>query len=270
MVNSNISFQHAPFAPDFLGETPIWSTEEQALYWIDCSEHTLFRWAEEVGARRWPMPERIGGVALTQGGVIVVLARGVHHFDPVHGKLVLIARSGLPAHISLHDCRCDREGQLWVGAIDSTFGPDNRHPGGGALMRLDGDRLTIVVPGFTVANGLAFSPDGGTLYATDTPTAKSAPGRLMHRAYCAFAGADFRHRGFEHGISRRRDGGCGWLLLGGDDVRRSPAPLPPGRGVGPGGGNRGESRHHALLRRVKSRHVVRDELPAYAVLPAGR
>ena len=50
-------------ADNHLGETPIWSADEQALYWINC-EHPpqLHRWHPASGARRiWPMPKRIGG-----------------------------------------------------------------------------------------------------------------------------------------------------------------------------------------------------------------
>ena len=169
MTTSTIRFERAPTPLNTLGETPLWSATEQALYWIDCNEHALMRWAPGApSADRWPMPDRIGGIALAPRGLIVVLARAIHHFDPASGALELIATTPLPAHVPLHECRCDRQGRLWVGGIDSTFSPDNRTPGGGAYMRLEGDRLVRVIEGVTIANGMAFSPSGDIFYAVDS------------------------------------------------------------------------------------------------------
>jgi sugar lactone lactonase YvrE len=42
----------------------------------------------------------------------------------------------------------------------------SRRPADGWFHRLDGDQLVRVVPGISVANGLAFSPDGRKMYAT--------------------------------------------------------------------------------------------------------
>ena len=52
-------------ADNHLGETPIWSASEQALWWVNC-EHPpeLHRWDPASGEHaKWPMPQRIGGFA---------------------------------------------------------------------------------------------------------------------------------------------------------------------------------------------------------------
>lgn len=160
-------------AGTWLGETPVWSPEEQALYWINCeNEPGLFRWDAASGARQyWPMPERIGGVILKDGGgAIVVLARGLHDFDFATGQLTLRVASPLPEHISLHEAQCDRDGRLWVGSINHRLRDAPTLPGGGMLFRLDGDTLVPEVEGINCANGLAFSPDGTRLYLSDSPT----------------------------------------------------------------------------------------------------
>ena len=70
-------------AGNLCGETPIWHGQEQALYWIDCDGRELLRWHEASDdVKRWPMPERVGGIALKQdGGALVTLASGL--FDEV-------------------------------------------------------------------------------------------------------------------------------------------------------------------------------------------
>lgn len=162
-------------AKNHLGETPVWSAAEQALYWVNCEEPPeLLRWDSRSGAvRRWPMPKRIGGFVLKQsGGALVVLADGLYDFDFASGSLALRVASPLPAGVSLHECVCDPAGRFWVGAINDAIGPDNLHPGGGALFRLDGDALVPVIEDVSCANGLAFSPDGRTLYFADSPTGR--------------------------------------------------------------------------------------------------
>jgi L-arabinonolactonase len=54
-----------------------------------------------------------------------------------------------------------------VGSFDHRF-PADRGAAGGAWFRLDGDILTPVIEGISVANGLAFSPDGQTVYTANT------------------------------------------------------------------------------------------------------
>ena len=66
-------------AGNHLGESPIWSATEQALWWVNCEQPPeLHRWDAATGMHRiWPMPQRIGGfVHKASGGLLVVLADG--------------------------------------------------------------------------------------------------------------------------------------------------------------------------------------------------
>jgi L-arabinonolactonase len=159
-------------ADNHLGETPIWSVSDQALYWANCEQPSaLERWSPATGERRtWAMPKRLGGFALKAGGgLVVVLADGLYELDDATGEVTLRTPSPLPPHVALHETGVDRQGRLWMGAYDHHWSPANRNSRDGALCRLDAGGLTPVVPGLSVANGLAFSPDGRTLYLADSP-----------------------------------------------------------------------------------------------------
>ena len=158
---------------DYLGETPVWSDAEQCLYWVNVEQpFSIHRWSVGQQIRdTWPMPKRVGGIALKErGGLIVVLADGLYDFDPARAGLSLRVASPLPSYVKLHECTTDRQGRLWVGAYDHRFSPESRQPAGGAYFRLDGDQLTPVIDKISIANGLAFSADSRVLYAADSAT----------------------------------------------------------------------------------------------------
>ena len=214
-------------AGTYLGETPVWSVAEQALYWVNCEhEPLLSRWDAATGARQdWPMPERIGGLVLKEGGgAIVALARGLYDFDFATGTLTLRVPSPLPDHISLHEVQCDRDGGLWVGSINHRLRDSPELPGGGMLFRLDGDTLVPEIDGINCAIGLAFSPDGTRLYLSDSPkatvecwTLDRASGRLTNRrTFSTIAAGD----GFVDGATVDSAGGYWATLVYGAAIRR--------------------------------------------------
>jgi len=82
-------------ADNHLGETPVWSAAEQALYWVNCEQPSaLHRWTPATGERQtWATPKRIGGFALKSGGgLVVVLADGIYDLDAASGGITLQAR----------------------------------------------------------------------------------------------------------------------------------------------------------------------------------
>jgi L-arabinonolactonase len=153
-----------------LGETPFWSEPEQALYWINCeAKPALQRFDPGTGKNRaWAMPERIGALALSEsGGVIVALASGVFSCDLVSGQLECLARNAAD-NLALHEGKCDRQGRFWIGSLDQ--GPASLgHVTRAVIHRLDGGHLSIIIRGIrVVTNGLAWSPDGRRMYWADS------------------------------------------------------------------------------------------------------
>jgi L-arabinonolactonase len=157
---------------DYVGETPIWSRGRGGLFWANCEDPPRLQFwdARTRDCQDWPVPQRLGGFVIKRsGGILLALADGLYDLDSSSGALTKRLASDMP-HAWLHECRCDPAGRLWVGSMDHRVGPDNLQPGGGRFFRLQGDELIPQVSGISCSNGLAFSPDGKTLYHTDAPT----------------------------------------------------------------------------------------------------
>ena len=152
-----------------LGECPLWSTAEQALYWVDINAPSLNRFDPSTGRNTvMPMPESIGCFALrARGGFVVALRGGVWLARPDGTLERRVAEPPYDlAHHRFNDGRCDRQGRFLAGTMN-----ERRDASTGALIRIDPDfRVTRVLGDMTISNGLAWSPDGRTMYHADTPT----------------------------------------------------------------------------------------------------
>lgn len=152
-----------------LGECPVWSVAEQVLYWVDINAPSLNRFDPATGRNAvMPMPESIGCFALRRNGGFVVALRGGFWLADAAGKLERKVSDApyVPAHHRFNDGRCDPQGRFLAGYMN-----EQRDTASAALVRLDPDfTQTRLLAGMTISNGLAFSPDGRTMYHTDTPT----------------------------------------------------------------------------------------------------
>lgn len=153
-----------------VGESPVWDAALGRLWWVDIRAPALHRTDPATGATEtWPMPEAIGSICLCRSGaVLLALRSGIHRFDPAQPGAVpqLLARPvGEPAHNRLNDGKASPEGRFLVGSMDDRA---EKLPVA-ALHSLDPDgRCTRLAAGFVISNGLAWSPDGRTLYHSDS------------------------------------------------------------------------------------------------------
>lgn len=175
-----------PVAPSLLGESPLWHPDEQVLYWVDIPGLQLNRYKPADGRHdEWHFPsEPACCVPLLGGGLLLAMRDGLWRFDPATGQRQRIAKPPYdPTRQRFNDGKADAQGRFWIGTLD-----DQRLPAA-ALYRLDRGGLAKLADGITVSNGLAFSPDGRTLYWSDT------------KAHAVFA---FDVDGHDGSLSRRR------------------------------------------------------------------
>lgn len=155
------------------GETPVWSVAEQKLFWVDQEAHRLNAFDPATGHNEaWQMPAHVSSFALRGAGepIVVALRTGLFDFDRASGALTRIG--GAPPYDQAthryNDGRCDRQGRYLIGSVDLSY-YQTRQAGGAAIYRLDETGLAEVIPGITCSNGMAFSPDGRTMYLADSP-----------------------------------------------------------------------------------------------------
>lgn len=149
-----------------LGEGPVWSARERALWLVDIKGRRIHRFDERTRAlRSWAAPEEVGFIVPARGGGFVCgLKSGLHQFDPERGAFEPITRvdSDRPRN-RLNDGYVDRAGRLWFGTMDNEEASAT-----GALYRFDERGLQRCDEGYVITNGPVVSPDGRTLYHVDT------------------------------------------------------------------------------------------------------
>ena len=214
------------------GESPTWSVEEQALYWIDVKEPALHRFRSSTGEdEAWPLPSDVGAFALCRSGrVLAALRTGLMLLDLSEGtsKLVLPAPYGPRTH-RFNDGKVDAHGRFWIGTMcePSEGEADSVADGAraGPLYRFD-SRNGIAPTGAAavIGNGLAWSPDERRLYFADTEAGEIScfdfdadTGAISNgRRFISFPPA----QGKPDGAAVDREG-CYWVaLFGGGRVIR--------------------------------------------------
>jgi L-arabinonolactonase len=151
-----------------LGESPLWSVREQKLYWVDIDGHKLLRF--DPNNRQydsWDVSEQCCAPAeRREGGLLLALARRLIFFEPDSGKTTpcLDVPTSEPSKNRLNDATIDSAGRFWVGSMSP-----HGEPASATLYRFERPTgFTGVISPFFTINGLAFSPDGKTMYVSDT------------------------------------------------------------------------------------------------------
>ena len=156
------------------GESPVWSTTEQALYWVDIPAKRLHRWSPADGKNQsWQASQMLACIAQTgNGSWIAAMENGLFSITPhadgsLDSRLLASVTHALPG-MRFNDGRCDRQGRFWAGTMVMNMAAGAPV---GAMYRYSADQaepLKAQLQGFIVPNGLAFSPDGNTLYLSDS------------------------------------------------------------------------------------------------------
>ena len=155
-----------PVPPSLLGESPFWHPGEAALYWCDIPGRVLNRFHPASASHaQWAFDcEPCSAAPLLGGQLLLAMRDGLWRFDPATGDRHALAPPPYePARERFNDGKADPQGRFWVGTI---YEP--REPALAALYRWAGGRLDKMAGEVTVSNGLAWSPDGRTLYWSDT------------------------------------------------------------------------------------------------------
>jgi sugar lactone lactonase YvrE len=166
-----------------LAESPVWDARARRVLFCannDSAHHDegrILGFGVDDGRRQaWTLPEPVASFGMCRSGrLVVALSRRVVLLDLVTSEVTrLTGELDEPAGNQFNDGRPGPDGRFWVGTRDArrrqqlgsaTTIPD---PNGG-LYRIGSDgSADRVAAGYLTSNGLAFSPDGQTMYHSDS------------------------------------------------------------------------------------------------------
>jgi sugar lactone lactonase YvrE len=167
-----------------VGESPVWSDRDAAWLWVDIPGRRIWRFVPGSGAlRSWSTAEMAACIALAEDGSLVAgMESGVFRIeldessDAARAQLLAPVRHARE-NMRFNDGRCDRQGRFWSGTMfmDMSQASD----AGNLYCYTTASGLSApVVDKLITQNGLAWSPDGRTMYLSD-----SHPNRRLIWAY---------------------------------------------------------------------------------------
>jgi sugar lactone lactonase YvrE len=158
--------------PGVLSEGPRWHEERQELLWVDILGRGFHRatLTADGGPDRvstMALDRHVGAVApVTGGGYVLAAGQGFLFVDAAGSVRELAQPEAGHINVRMNDGVCDPQGRFWAGTMAY-----DESPGAGTLYRLELDgRCSTVLTGLTISNGIGWSPDGGTMYLSDSGT----------------------------------------------------------------------------------------------------
>ncbi|MFM0608103.1 SMP-30/gluconolactonase/LRE family protein [Paraburkholderia sediminicola] len=154
-----------------LGEGATWCSKTGRFYWTDIEGARLWRYDPSDGRSTfWRMPERLATFALCADPhyLLLGLATYLAFFDLATGETQHIVDVEPGLNTRVNDGRCDRHGRFVFGTKDE--GSPLQAVGGFYRLNHDLSLERLPLPAPAISNGIAFSPDGATMYYCDSPT----------------------------------------------------------------------------------------------------
>lgn len=206
------------------GESPVWfpatGTEPGGLHCVDMTAGDVLRFGDGGAVERWHAGPLVTAVRpRTGGGYLLALERGIAVADSWAGALTQVAALPDGPDVRCNDIGCDPAGGLWFGTMAHDYAA-----GRGSLFHLTREhRASRVLAGIGVANGIDWTPDGGTAYFADTLATtieafdwSPQAGLTRRRPFAAIP----VERGRPDGLAVDTDGGVWVALWSGGAVHR--------------------------------------------------
>ncbi len=152
-----------------LGECPRWHAETNTLWWVDIQQHQIHHHQLTTGHHGViQLEEEIGCfIWRDQGGLLVALQSGFHFIDDLTNPVLIpiVDPEADKPWQRFNDGRCDPKGRFIAGTMNA-----RKDESFGTFYQLQPDLSVRPLIGQSwTCNGMAFSPDGKTLYWSDTP-----------------------------------------------------------------------------------------------------
>lgn len=165
------------------GEGPLFSPDENVVYWTDIETGRLFRY--DLAAKTHEQiysGQKVGGFTLQADNSLLLFQEKGRVSTWKNGESKVVIESLPDEDSRWNDVYADPEGRVFCGTM-----PSKGHLG--RLYRLDTDgSIRVILENIGCSNGIGFSPDLRTMYYTDSATShiyafdyERASGALMNQ-----------------------------------------------------------------------------------------
>lgn len=165
------ALEHILDTQDMVGECPVWSLEEQALYWVDilgCRFHRFHPVSDKLDT--YSVDASVGAIGLrASGGLVMATGKGFATYDLTTRTTTFLnsPEADIFSYMRFNDGNVDCQGRFWAGTMSTI--PENWNKLQGNLYRLDPDRTVQAMDtGFALINGIGWSPDNTVMYVVDS------------------------------------------------------------------------------------------------------
>lgn len=152
---------------NILGEAPMWDPRLQCLFWSDILSARLHYYKPaDASHQSFQLDAPVCALGLHQdGGLIGTNHHQFIHIDTSSMAVTALSEPLFSEQLMFNDGHVAPDGSFWAGAKHS-----EETQGLGPLFKLDTQgNVEQYDHGYTVANGIEFSPDGRFLYVADSP-----------------------------------------------------------------------------------------------------
>jgi sugar lactone lactonase YvrE len=149
-----------------LGEGCVWDPRGGSLYWTDIEECRIYRLDPVEIVKTFELPERAAFIVpRREPGFVIGFASRIALCDSAFDNFTtVVAVEPELAQTRVNDAAVDPYG----GIVFGTFDERDRLPVAGLYRLSPSGNLSQLLTGVTIANGIAFSPDGQLMYFADT------------------------------------------------------------------------------------------------------
>lgn len=156
-----------------LGEGPVWDWKKQVLFWVDIEGCILHRYNPiRKEHHTWSFEHMVGAVVPTdKDTLLLALENGLARFKPTSETITPLAvlQNNRP-EMRYNDGKVGPNGNFWIGSMHKQLAPNS-----GSLYRVDSHlKVTQMLSGTTISNGMAWTANHKLFYYIDTATQQVA------------------------------------------------------------------------------------------------